>query len=112
MTNVNTSLMAFLIAFPSLMGISGVAEAENLRPPAVPLVTFDPFLSVWSEADKLTDDNTRHWTRREQAMASLIRIDGNAYRLMGVEPKKAPAFPQVSLQVLPTRSIYDFEGAG
>ena len=83
-----------------------------LRPPAVPLVTFDPYLSIWSEADRLTDKNTQHWTHREHPLASLIRIDGKAYRLMGPQPANVPAFPQVSLQVLPTRSIYEFEGAG
>ena len=40
----------------------------------------------------------------------MIRIDGKAYRLMGDEPKDVPALPQVGLLVLPTRTIYDFEG--
>ena len=91
---------------------SNVAHAVTLRPPAVPLVTFDPYLSVWSDTDTLTERNTIHWTHRDHPLASLIRVDGHSYRLMGAEPKGVPAFHQVSLQVLPTRSIYEFEAAG
>lgn len=97
------------IGLLSLGGAWGASAQTNLRPPATPLVTFNPFLSIWSEADHLTDDVTRHWTRREQPLNSLIRVDGKSYRLMGVEPKVVPALPQVGLKVLPTRSIYDFD---
>ncbi|MDQ2799139.1 MAG: DUF5127 domain-containing protein, partial [Armatimonadota bacterium] len=89
-----------------------VKAADEFRPPAVPLVVSNPFLSIWSEADHLTDDTTRHWTHHEHSLVSLIRIDGNTYRLMGNDPGTGPALPQVGLQVLPTRSIYDFEGSG
>jgi hypothetical protein len=109
-------LLQLLKTWPSLaLALAGMVvpvQAETLRPPAVPLVTFDPYLSIWSEADHLTDKNTQHWTHRDHPLASLIRIDGKAYRLMGAEPADVPALAQVSLQVLPTRSIYDFEGAG
>src|SRR5262245_44726396 len=83
------------------------------RPPAVPLVVNNPFLSVWSEADNLTDDVTREWTGTPQPLVSLIKIDGQTSRLMGSQPTGSPgvmpAFPQVGLQVTPTRSIYDFD---
>src|SRR5437773_2475239 len=83
------------------------------RPPAVPLVVNDPFLSVWSEANNLTDDVTREWTGAAQPLVSLIKIDAQTYRLMGSQPTNSPgvipAFPQVGLQVTPTRSIYDFD---
>ena len=82
---------------------------SGLRPPAVPLVTSDPYLSIWSEADHLTDESTRHWTRREHSLVSLLRVDGKVYRMMGKNPAETPAFPQTNVQVLPTRTIYDFE---
>src|ERR1700722_18873223 len=87
----------------------GQAAAQSFRPPSVPLVTFDPYLSIWSAADHLTDRPTQHWTKRQQSLVSLIRVDGAAYRLMGNEPESASALPQIALQVTPTRSIYDFE---
>ena len=85
--------------------------ATAFRPPSVPLVTYNPYLSIWSAADRLTDDNTRHWTRHEHPLVSLIRVDGKTYRLMGKGPKDTtvPPLPQVGLQALPTRTIYDFD---
>ena len=37
---------------------------SNLRVPAYPLVTIDPYISAWSHTDKLYEDEVRHWTGR------------------------------------------------
>lgn len=88
------------------------AATAALRPPAVPLVTHDPYFSIWSRGDKLTDVETTHWTGKPHRLTSLVMIDRKPYRLMGAEPASVPALTQTRLQVLPTRTIYSFEGAG
>jgi hypothetical protein len=100
------------ILLPILCALSAGAQTKTIRPPSVPLVTADPYFSVWSAADQLHGDATRHWTGTQQSMIGLARIDGRTYRLMGNDPKDADPLPQTGLQVLPTRTIYDFEGAG
>jgi hypothetical protein len=95
--------------------LAQVADAqpdEAFRPPAVPLVTHDPYFSVWSMNDRLTDDWSKHWTGSTQPMCGFIRIEGEPYRFMGPPRKGVPAMKQLTVEVLPTRTIYEFEQDG
>ena len=82
----------------------------KLRPPAVPLVTIDPFFSVWSPADHLTDRDTVHWTGRANLMLGVAEIDGVRHRFMGRGSE--PAMRQVDLEVSACTTRYVFEAGG
>ena len=113
------NLSPCVVAFLSLISLAGCASTQAQstsgphRPPAVPLVAYDPYFSIWSMADQLTDQNTKHWTGAEQPLSGLVRIDSTTYRYMGARPRRGvPAMQQVSLSVKPTHTIYTFSGGG
>ena len=54
-----------------------------IRPPAYPLITVDPYFSVWSMADKANADATRHWTGTSHDLQGIVRVDGKAYYFLG-----------------------------
>ena len=51
----------------------------KLRAPAVPLITVDPFFSVWSPENNLNFAKTMHWTGKSNHMLGSVTVDGKEY---------------------------------
>jgi hypothetical protein len=77
-------LSAGLITFNGIKtDVLGVKN--DLRAPAYPLVTIDPYTSGWSMTNNLYDDQVKHWTGKDFPLVGAIRVDGQVFRFMGVE---------------------------
>ncbi len=68
-----------------------IASAKMLsaqqKAPAYPLITHDPYFSVWSMSDTLNASSTKHWTGTDQSLMGFVKADGKIYRVIGKESK-------------------------
>ena len=80
----------------------------KLRAPSVPLVTIDPYFSIWSNSDRLTDGETAHWTGYPQPLTGVVFVDGEPFVFMG-KSEGIPALEQTNLEITACTSSYSFK---
>jgi hypothetical protein len=76
------------ILLPVLLFFSMVVCAQVKKMPAYPLITHDPYFSIWSFTDDLTTGSTKHWTGADEPLMGWVMVDGMYYSFMGQADKK------------------------
>ena len=56
-------------------------KAMKFRPAATPLITVDPFFSIWSTDDALYGGKTEHWSGRPFPIMAGIYVNGRFYSM-------------------------------
>ncbi|MBQ5771290.1 MAG: DUF4965 domain-containing protein [Clostridia bacterium] len=75
--------------------------------PAYPLISIDPFLSIWSPSDHPADSDTAHWAGERKRMTLSARIDGKTYALIGSQLTEKAAL--TGRCVTPSKTVYTFK---
>ncbi len=80
------------------------------RLPAVPLITHDPFFSLWDCGVTPTGDNTRHWTNAEKPLRITMTIDGEVMRVLGRGGRRS--MKRIGTEITPISTKYSYEDSG
>lgn len=87
--------MVKALALLTLLGL-GSSVAAQQKAPAYPLITHDPYFSIWSATDDLNGSATRHWTGTTQGLTGLVKVDGVTYRILGKDEPSYQSFVPTS----------------
>lgn len=78
-----------------------------MRLPAYPLITADPFFSIWSPTDRLYDSDTVLWCGIKKRLGGYITVDSEKFRFMGTG--RTAIIEQKEVIVKPYTTEYIFE---
>ena len=52
----------------------------KLRAPSIPLITIDPYFSVWSRDENINFNFTEHWTNKSNSIIGTVLIDEKDFK--------------------------------
>ena len=84
----------------------------KFRPASVPLITVDPFFSVWSPSDALYATPTEHWSGKTCPILAGVFVDNAFHSVAGFDlggKLLRHRIYQRSVEVTPTSTKYVFE---
>ena len=83
-----------------------------VRPPAVPLIVRNPYVSVWMTGDATPGHWPTFWTGAVKAITGYVRVDGAPYVFIGAPGGDVPLARQLQLEVTATQSRFVFAAGG
>ena len=80
----------------------------KLRAPSIPLITVDPYFSVWSPNEVINFKEAQHWTGAKNDVRGYVIIDGEEYSFLGYY-RNSKKIRQVSLDIdaLSTKCVFE-----
>ena len=77
---------------------------------AYPLITHDPYFSIWSFTDEINSAPTKHWSGRDHNLLGILKVDGVPYVVMGGVPYQEHSplklATQISVKISATQTVY------
>lgn len=81
----------------------------KMRVPSIPLITVDPYFSVWSK--DINKSPTTHWTAAENNIIGYVTVDGKKLRFLGDDDDyEAMSIVSVDVDAFSTTVVYEDEG--
>ena len=80
----------------------------NMRAPALPLITIDPYFSIWNH-DQINTRNTYHWTDSPNTILGTVNVDGTDYCFLGKHDGAVIGQTGVALDAMSTTVTYENE---
>ncbi len=83
----------------------------KLRAPCIPLITIDPYFSIWSKSTNLNYFDTVNWTGRPNRLVGTAEIDGKNYVFFG-NNRNYGKMKQLSVEItaLSTKAVFTAAG--
>jgi hypothetical protein len=78
-------LVSITILLGCLCNCNRNVVKNDLKAPAYPLISIDPYTSGWSFTDNLYDGTVKHWTGKSFPLIGALKVDGKSFRFMGLE---------------------------